>query len=195
MSGVVSFFASGPQGQQGRAGLLTLRRGSRCERAQHGPRSAHPSPTPGATVRRTSLAALAPRAGVPPPLGGTPHAEATVTDRSRTDSLVQSARWPPYWRGPGRFHPARCRVLLPVRPLRRPGGRFGFCEGWRVEGAQTEVPPLRGGKPQSRVGHRRVTQGGTRREDEGSTAWPAGTPPAYAVSALTGEGVRAVRYA
>ena len=146
MSSVVSFFASGPQGHQGRGGrLLTLRGGPRCERAQHGPRSAHPSPTPGATVRRTSLAALAPRAGVPPPLGGTPHAEATVTDRSRTDSLVQSARWPPYWRGPGRLHPARCRVLLAVRALRRSGGSLGvFCEGWRVEGAQTEVPPLRG---------------------------------------------------
>lgn len=160
MSGVVSFFASGPQGQQGRGGLLTLRGGSRCERAQHGPRSACPSPTPGPAVRRTSLAALAPRAGVPP-WGGSPRAAATGPDRSRTDSLVQSARWPPYWRGSDRLHPARCRVLLAVRALRRSGGSRGFfCGGWRVEGAQTEVPPLRG-KPQSRVGHRRVTQGGT----------------------------------
>lgn len=191
MSSVVSFFASGPQGQQGRAGLLTLRRGSRCERAQHGPRSAHPSPTPGATVRRTSLAALAPRAGVSPPWGAHP------TPRP----LGQTDPGPTLWSS----LPAGRRTGEALADFTQPVAAFFwpfvrcvaqadalvFCEGWRVEGAQTEVPPLRGGNlsrgsdPQCEEGWRH----------DGSTPQPAGTTPAYAVPALVREGIGTVQYA
>ena len=90
MSGSFLFLRQGRRAS--RAGVVcsryggVARRRSRCERAHNGPRSAHPSLTPGATVRETSLAALAPRAGVTP-WGGAPRAEATGPDRSRTDSL------------------------------------------------------------------------------------------------------------
>ena len=191
MSGVVSFFASGPQGQQGRAGLLTLRRGSRCERAQHGPRSAHPSPTPGATVRRTSLAALAPRAGVPPPGGHTPrrgHWDRPIPDRLSGPvcplAAVLARPWPT---SPG--------------PLPRSSGRSSAASPRRTlwfvvrtgasRGAQTEVPPLRGGNL-SRGSDQQCEEGW---RHDGSTPQPAGTTPAYAVPALAREGIGTVRWA